>query len=156
MISRRPGEDPVEITIIITDSGVTGNEEPYALQVNRYEERFNRELARGEIRMNGQQAAGAIHAFTHGAWLVGAQTQFDVHGLTRLLQWYGFEPAWNRRLREIEGMVEAHLGQFGIGGLQACAKALGIDVDPDAVHTSLGDARLVRDCFDRIFPAQPV
>ena len=154
MIYRRPGEDDTEMTIIITDSGVTGAEEPYALTVNRYAERFDRELGYGELRMTGARAAAIIHAATRDAYLVGAQVQFDAHSLTRLLQWYGFEPAWKRRLRDIESMVEGHLGQFGIGGLQDCARALGIPVDPTVLHTSLGDARLVRECFDMIYPKE--
>lgn len=152
MAWRRPGEDDTEMTIIISDAGVTGAEEPYALTVNRYAERFDRELGYGEVRMPGARAAGIIHAATRDAYLVGAQVQFDAHSLTRLLQWYGFEPAWKRRLRDIEGIVEGHLGRFAIGGLQDCARALGVPVDPATVHTSLGDVRLVRDCFDMIFP----
>lgn len=159
-IHRAPTHDgtiiDAQATVIITDSGVTGREEPVALEVNRYEERFNRELWPGERRMSGEHAARLIHAGTHGAWLVGAQPQFDDHGLRRLLDWYGLVPQWKRRLRDIESMSEAHLGRFGIGGLQDCARALGIEVDPAKVHTSAGDVELTRDCFDRIFPAQPV
>lgn len=156
LIHRDPTADApdTEVTIIITDSGVTGAEEPDALRINRYEERFNRQLASGEVRRTGYQAALMIQQLTWGAWLVAAQPQFDVHGLTRLLDWYGLKPGWKRRLRDIEGMVEAHLGRFGVGGLQACAEALHIDVDPSVMHTSLGDARLVRACFDRIFDPQ--
>ena len=155
LISRRATEGEAEMTIIITDSGVSGREEPRALEVNRFEERFNRELVRGEVRMPGARAAAVISAVTTNAWLIAAQPQFDEVNLARLLRWYGIEPTWQRRLRDIESMTEEHLDQFGIGGLQACAKALEIDVDPAVVHTSLGDARLVRDCFDRIFPEVP-
>jgi hypothetical protein len=140
-----------EQTVIVTDSGVTGREEPEALEINRYHERFVRQLTYPEMRAPGYAAARVLYQLLDGAWFVAAQPQFDAHSLSRLLRWHGHEPPWKRRLRDIESEIEAHLGTFGIGGLQACAKALGVPVDAAVMHTSLGDARLVRACWERIF-----
>ena len=142
---------PTEITLIISDAGVTGKEEPRALEVNHFETRFVRELQRGESRLPGQRAARIIHDLTKDAWFVAAQPPFDAHSLTTLLDFYGYVPEWKRRLRDIESLTEGHLGLFGIGGLATCATALGVEYDPSVLHTSMGDARLVRACWEKIF-----
>ncbi len=149
IIRQSPAEPTEEATLIIADAGVTGAEEPKALEINRYWDRVNRTLQHPELRLNGFRAAHAIQEVTRDATLVGAQPQFDAHGLERLLRWYGLEPQWKRRLRCVESMAMGWTGAE-LGGLAECAAAVGIEVPQDELHTSYGDAKLCREIWNEI------
>jgi DNA polymerase III epsilon subunit-like protein len=55
-------------------------------------------------------------------------------------------PPWHYRARCIESYVVGHLAGDP-GGLQDCARALGLDPADYAAHSALGDAQMVRDCW---------
>lgn len=94
-------------------------------------------------------AAEMVAVWTHGAHIVGAVPNFDTESLDKLLRAFGRLPAWHHRLRCVETLTAGYLGRE-IGGLSDCAKELGIEVDPAAVHTAMGDARTAMQVYDRI------
>ena len=81
--------------------------------------------------------------FTDQPTLVGAVPSFDAQQLSEQLGIDG----WHHRLRCVETLTAGHLRR-DIGGLGACADALGIDHPHD--HTALGDTRTARAIWDRI------
>lgn len=90
-----------------------------------------------------------IVRITHGATIIGAVPSFDTHVLERQLRRDGYQPTWHHRLRCVETLTAGHLGRE-VGGLKACAEALGIDFPEDQQHTALGDARVALAIYDAI------
>ncbi len=98
-------------------------------------------------------AARKIMEWTFGAHLVGAIPSFDADVLARLLRANGLLPQWHHRLYCIESIVA---GSFGrpVGGLRACAEAVGLTVEDGAEHTAMGDARMVWNIWDTVMGAE--
>lgn len=158
MILREPDNSEEYLTLIIEDVDMS-NAEPKALEVNRFEERFGRELRPGhEIRVREFQAAQILHEWTQDATIIGAQPWFDTHGITTLLARHGLEPRWHYQKKCVESLAMGHVRDAELGGLVQCAGAVGVPVDPDAVHTAMGDAILARGIWDVIMfgETQPV
>lgn len=113
-----------------------------------------------------RRAAAEICQILNGAVIVGAVPAFDVdHNggfLTKYIVNHGFAPSWHYHARDIESMLLGHL----IGGQHRAefpALATVEDGYEELVsrvadglwsqhphHTALGDARLVRDLWDRM------
>ena len=140
------------LTLLIEDVDLS-NADPKALEIGRFEERFHRELLPHERRVREFQAAHILQEWTDTATIVGAQPWFDTHGITTLLDRHGLAPGWHYRQRCVESMTMGRvLGQ--VGGLVACAEALGLKVDDRTVHTAMGDALIVRDIWDLILDGE--
>jgi DNA polymerase III epsilon subunit-like protein len=86
---------------------------------------------------------------TAGCILVGAVPSFDEARLRLLLRANGACPDWSHRVRCVETLTAGHLRRE-VGGLKDCARALGVPVDIDSLHTALGDARLARDIWQKV------
>lgn len=95
------------------------------------------------------KAARVIAQWTFGATIVGANPAFDVHIIERMLRGNGYEPRWHYRTRDVEAMVCA-ITEPDMGGLAACANAMGVEVDPKLEHTAMGDVRVVMGIWDAI------
>lgn len=141
------------VGIDIRDSDPTG------LAIGRFWERHpaGRRMAGlppvpgAECVLSQHDAAREVMRRTVGATLVGAIPSFDAEVLARLLRSLGYLPAWHHRLLCIESIVAGHLGR-PVGGLRACAEAVGVDVPDGAEHTALGDARTVAAIWDVVMP----
>lgn len=97
-----------------------------------------------------RDAAHEVARWTHGATIVGAVPNFDTETLAGLLRANKLIPAWSHRLRCVEAITAGHLGRE-VGGLSACAEALGIEhIDK---HTAMGDVRAAMAIYDRIIKA---
>ena len=92
-------------------------------------------------------AAKEVMRWTFGAHLVGAIPSFDAEIFARMLRSNGYLPSWHHQLYCIESIVA---GSFGrpVGGLRACAEAVGVTVPDGAEHTAMGDARTVAEIWD--------
>lgn len=78
---------------------------------------------------------------------VRSSASFDAKTFARMLRSNGYLPSWHHRLYCIESIVA---GSFGrpVGGLRACAEAVGVTVPDGAEHTAMGDARTVAAIWD--------
>ena len=92
-------------------------------------------------------AAKEVMRWTFGAHLVGAIPSFDAETFARMLRSNGYLPSWHHRLYCIESIVMGHFGR-PVGGLRACAEAVGVMVPDGAEHTAMGDARTVAEIWD--------
>lgn len=95
------------------------------------------------------EVAREVEQVTRGAQIVGAVPSFDTITLDAMLRRHRLIPAWHHRLRCVESLTAGHL-RAEIGGLRACAQALEIEVDPQAEHTALGDARTAMAIWDAV------
>lgn len=138
-----------------------GRADAEALRIGRFEERFmvpegaNAAMidpGAGELCWRGplHEALFDIQQPLHGATIVAAQPAFDAAFLKALLRHFSRRIGWHYRLMCVESMTAGRLGWTKARGLRDCADALGVKYDDAALHTALGDARLVRDVFDAI------
>lgn len=96
------------------------------------------------------KAARVLAQWTSGATIVGANPAFDVAVVERILRSNGFEPRWRYRTRDVEAMAAGFTGDEDLGGLAACAAALGVEVNPELEHTAMGDVRVAMGVYDRV------
>lgn len=150
------GHFRTEQTFVVTNIDLT-DAEPEALAMNGFHDRHRTEL---DIQTHGSGAAdvtyapeadvaGMLHKILTGVEWIGAQPQFDTECVAAMLRRHGFEPAWHYRLRDCESMTQGFLRR-SVGGLQDCARALGVPVNKSQVHSALGDARLVEQIWRKI------
>ncbi len=97
--------------------------DPTALTIGRFYERHpvGRCHANGGSVEPGElwtrpEAARAISRATLGATIVGAQPEFDLHGLRRILADAGHLPAWHHRTVDVESLVAGSFARL-VGGL---------------------------------------
>jgi hypothetical protein len=148
-----------EVTIVVIDIDLS-SADPKSLAMNGFHDRHPQgtrfqETVPDVLYLTEKDAAAALELLLRDAEIIAAQPAFDLEAIGNLLQRQGADRTWHYRARCIESLAAGHLRKDP-GGLQACAKALGVPVDPDVMHTSLGDARLVRACWERIFQPDQV
>ncbi len=94
--------------------------------------------------------AATLAKLLDGALLAGVQVGFDAAFVNKFLRMFGLAPTWNYHLIDLLSLAA---GRFGIappwtsGGVTA---QLGLPDEHDR-HTGLGDARLNRDIFDKVY-----
>lgn len=145
------------------------NADQVALQIGRYHERhplgYLCESDQVYDVIRDGQASHEIAAALWDSCLVGANVRFDAGFLERFLRWNQDTPGWHHRLCDVESAIG---GKYAIEppkewGLKKLAPLTGCDLSAYEEHTALGDARLARDCYDRVFltgrdmrPVEPV
>lgn len=131
--------------------------DPEALKVGRFEERFALpEGAPAGVIIDGQcanvltrgTALNEIRGELRDGWWVGANPGFDERFLRAMTG--GLSCAWNYRLTDVECLVQQVMGWPVPRGLRESAEAIGVEVDEGALHTALGDARLVKAVRDKL------
>jgi DNA polymerase III epsilon subunit-like protein len=127
------------------------NADPASLKFGKFYERHIRYRAVYEPVpwLREEEAAKHIERITRGATIVGANPSFDTECLSAMLRRHGLIPAWHYRLMDVEALTAGHLGRE-VGGLAACAEALGIPFPESEQHTALGDARAALAIYDAI------
>ena len=156
--SLRPNREPWEIAIITRDVCVRldyhwfiqvniGNADPQSLTIGGFYDRhptgrWLSGLDRSEAHASHvSDVAVSIMQATHGATLIGSNPSFDTGTIARLLAYEGHQPSWHYRLVDLPSIVAGHVGR-PVGGLDACADALGLEWPDGWRHTALGDARM--------------
>jgi DNA polymerase III epsilon subunit-like protein len=136
------------------------NADPFALNIGHFWERFPGWQARGqegatEARRNGTlvspwDAAKRIAQLTAGAVLIGAVPSFDEESFAALLRKTGLVGRYDYHLVDVETFAAGYLGLEPPWKNDVINKAAGIQIPEEDRHTALGDARGVRDLYDKI------
>jgi DNA polymerase III epsilon subunit-like protein len=136
--------------------------DPFALRIGHYWERHplalpsdpaGKELyeARKAKRLvDDYTAAGMIADLTANAIWVGAVPSFDEETIAKMLRRNGFMPRWDYHLVDVETFAAGYLGMEPPWKNDVINKASGIVIPEADRHTALGDARGVRDLYDKI------
>lgn len=132
----------------------------FALKVGKYHERHPHGYeyeAPVEVSPHSDRMVQAKKDFaeefaklTYGASLVGANTQFDAGFLRKLLLENGATPEWDYHLVDVENMVAGRLGIAPPWSSTELSILAGVDPKDYERHTALGDAKWVRDLYDRV------
>lgn len=153
------GHFRTEQTFVVTDIDLSAAD-PDSLAMNGFYDRHRTEAqaydlatpraARPDITYAPEgDVAAMLHQILQSVEWVGAQPAFDTECVAAMLRRHGLQPSWHYRLRCIESETEGFLRR-SVGGLQDCARALGVPVDKTQVHSALGDARLVEQIWRKI------
>jgi len=143
-----------EVVIVVTDLDLS-DADPKSLAMNGFHDRHPKgDRFAGEdptvMYLTESDTASALEFLLDKVEIVCAQPPFDLECIGALLSRNNAERTWHYRTRDIESLAEGFLRR-PVGGLQDCAKLLDVEVDPLAVHSALGDARLVRACWHAMF-----
>ena len=129
--------------------------DPIALDIGRYYDRHPDPWDQGP-GMRGADAvsywphhAGDIAGLLRGALVVGAVPWFDTQALDRTLRRYGALPTWNHHLVDVEALAAGRLGMRPPWNFDQVLAGFGLARGEDR-HTAIGDARLVRDLYDKV------
>lgn len=138
--------------------------DPMSLRVGGYWERHPDpygDLPGKNVTYSGTVAVAAARDL-HGATIVGACPSFDEETLARMLHRHGQVETWSHRLLDVGTLVAGWLAAIGRPGpdgadtpreplsLDKAAAACGLQWPEGSRHTALGDARMVRDVYDKV------
>lgn len=153
-----------------------GEASPRALQVNRYYERSQGSVLRGDGHLNAhvplegnarQHAARSIAVFTDSCVLAGNTVKFDQQFLEAWMRRHGSCPVWDYHIVDVptfcagyltkeldpdsegsEELVELLKPPFKSNNV---AKAIGLpEMDEADMHTALGDARRAKQMWQAV------
>lgn len=180
-IRREPDGDETTLHLMVADVDLS-DADPQSLDIGGFYERHpvHRHsplmLGREAVPVPGWQdlpevvAAKAISWFTRDATIIGANVQYDMHLLRRMMKRHGVLPRWHYRPVDVTGYAAGYLhgywvatrkhlperaeeGPFDNGlpwsGARVAA-ALGLVQEEDTTHTALGDALFVKQVWDYV------
>lgn len=139
-----------------------GNADPASLRIGRFYERHPQEMTRprdgsplvtvGETyKVRPERLVmHAVELATRAAIIVGAVPNFDTEVLATRMRAHGICPAWHYRLVDVETLAAGFLGLRPPWSFDEILKEFGLVYDENERHTAIGDARMVRDLFDRV------
>lgn len=131
-----------------------GNADPISLKIGGFYDRYPRMLAQfpvGQRLYSEKRVMSVIEQITRGAWIIGAVVNFDTEAMSNRMRWHGVAPSWHYHLGDVESMAAGALGIRPPWGFDDILAKLGLKYDEKDRHTALGDARMARDLYDRIF-----
>jgi len=136
------------------------NADPFGLKVGQFWERFPGWQTRGQegrvqARKDGSlvtpwDAAKRIYELTIDAIWVGAVPSFDEETCAKLLRKSGLIGPWDYHLVDVETFAGGYLGIEPPWKNDVINEAAGIKIPEADRHTEIGDARGVRDLYDKI------
>jgi DNA polymerase III epsilon subunit-like protein len=130
--------------------------DPEALKINQFHER---RLETGLWSL--EKFAEVFSYLTLDAHLVGANVSFDAERLRMILNFAEVPIGWSYHLVDTESIVlgyqmaRAVKPQFPFRGADL-VRQVGLDPTAYPAHTAVGDARMVRDVFDRAYSCYDV
>jgi hypothetical protein len=168
LIRRPAGGSDTEYSWLIRPDLATA--EPTGLRIGRYYDRIGAMVASqpgsarvvvaptgGNLSTNGFVVAADVAKLLDGATIVGAVPDFDTQHLGRMLRKYGQIGTWHYHIHCVETLAIGYLAGQGkpIPDLPVRSDDLSrlIGVEPPSAtdrHTALGDARWVRDIWDKV------
>lgn len=129
-------------------TGWMAKADPVSLAVNRYFERrlFDEELDEAPTHARYAKLVEMLQGNTFG----GSNPRFDAAILDRILDGYNYATPWHHRLADLAAYTAGSiwLEPTDLPGLDRCCGLL--DVENEAPHSALGDARATAKCFERL------
>lgn len=138
------------------------NADPISLQIGGYYDRYpnpfpsfsSRAFAAVEDQIITEPEMCEIVARDfYNAYLVGAVPSFDEETLARAFHRYSYQITWKYHLIDIESLAAGALGMLPPWNFDNILLSYGLEYDERDRHTALGDARMVRDLFDKVMAA---
>ena len=141
--------------------------EPTGLRIGRYYDRIGL-TGRGEpgyavcmdhpdadtTRFAGAPAMAAdVATLLDGATIVGAVPDFDARHLARFLRQHQQAGTWHYHLVDVETLAAGRLRRPPPWNFDSLLAEFGLAYDETERHTALGDARMVRDLYDKVLAA---
>lgn len=139
-----------------------GNADPTSLKIGRFYDRHPQERVKSSPELKVAAVADLVkvrpemmvmHALeiaTRDAIIIGAVPNFDTEVLDKRMRAHGLCPAWHYHLADVETLAAGYLGITPPWSFDEILKEFGLAYDEDDRHTALGDARMVRDLYDRV------
>lgn len=135
--------------------------DPVAMEKNRYHIRHRLpdgwEAARIGTPLCGltrHEAILDVQDMLRDAWWVGANPGFDQRFLRALFHAAGpdltYRETWRYRPTDVESLAQQAMGWPTPRGLAESATAIGVEFEPTALHSALGDARLCKAIRDKL------
>jgi DNA polymerase III epsilon subunit-like protein len=106
------------------------------------------ENVRGEIEVMAD-----VECITRNAIIVGAVPWFDTEVLANRMRECGLCPSWHYHLVDVEALAAGQLRLPPKWGFDAILAKYGLAYNEADRHTALGDAKLVRDLYDKVMAA---
>ena len=130
-----------------------GNADPMSLKIGRFYQRHPQMQAEWPIGLqvhDEKYVMGQVERMTRGAWIVGAVPNFDTEVLSARMRWRDICPAWHYHLVDVENLAAGALALPPPWGFDDLLQAFALTYNETDRHTALGDARMVRDLYDRV------
>jgi DNA polymerase III epsilon subunit-like protein len=142
--------------------------EPTGLRIGRYYERMGHVADRPvgyaytvtcpddgilypeERHTDSTTVAARVARMLDGATIVGAVPDFDDRHLRRFLRSNGHAGTWHYHLVDVETLAAGALRMPPPWGFDKLLGEFGLTYDEADRHTALGDARMVRDLYDKV------
>jgi hypothetical protein len=110
-----------------------------------------------ERQASADEIAARVASLLDGATIVGAVPDFDDRHLRRFLRRHNQAGTWHYHLVDVETFAGGLLGLAPPWDFDTLLGEFGLTYDEAARHTALGDARMVRDLYDKVIgkPRRP-
>jgi hypothetical protein len=106
-------------------------------------------LPANERHTSAERVATQVAQLLDGVTIVGAVPDFDARHLTRFLRANGQASTWHYHLVDVETLAGGRLRMPPPWDFDELLQLHGLVYDETDRHTALGDARMVRDLYDR-------
>lgn len=157
-IIRDPGKEDVEKQFFVDAS--LRNADPISLKIGGYYERYPNPFssfggrpfaAVADQIITEPEMCEIVARDFYDAILVGAVPSFDEETLARAFHRYSYQVTWKYHLVDIETLAAGALGLQPPWNFDSILAAYDLKYDEKDRHTALGDARMVRDLYDKVF-----
>lgn len=129
--------------------------DPFALEIGKFWDRYKWPDPQAYNDTEMGEWCRMFMQLTKGAYIVGAVPNFDIERLDRLCHRYGYRLFNHYHLVDVEAICAGYLKIQPPWKSDEIFQKLGINTESEEYvqgkHTALGDARVVRDVYDRIF-----
>lgn len=130
-----------------------GNADLMSLKIGKFYDRHPQargiEPEWGEVQ-DEDEVLAAVERLTRGATIVGAVPWFDTDVLGQRMRANGDCPSWHYHLVDVETLAAGRLRKPPPWGFDDLLAEYGLTYDEADRHTALGDARMVRDLYDKV------
>lgn len=130
-----------------------GNADVMSLKIGGFYERHpqaNRGEGRWTLPPGELDVLILVEELTRGALLVGAVPNFDAEVLGTRMRAHGICPSWHYHLVDIETLAAGALSKPPPWDFDELLGLYELKYDEADRHTALGDARMVRDLYDKV------
>lgn len=131
-----------------------GNADLGSLKIGRFHDRHPQFAEQGGEFMPEAGVLLELEPLLRGAVVVGVNPGFDCETLSARMRESGICPSWNYRLVDARTLAAGALRLPPPWKPEEIYESFGVFCPEEDRHTALGDARLARDLYDRVFGIQ--